>query len=703
MPPTGTELANNQPKSWQRIEPSGDYRVRQTVRFPEGTVVTGVYQPPQMAALPNEDPGFIPAQVTPLSADYLAGTDVYDWHRLNELLVAGGMNGWQIVAAASGSHQPIPVQTTKPNPEWANMTDEERAANPEKQFTTVQSGEYIITARGPDGTIRKLTVARAGDKSNYSWALLDTDDIVKADPTKQGYSSPQRLPFGDHEEVWGINNATGRFEKIPDVPNLTSANNKNWTSVQLIDMPDGTRQWWGTPPEGGPPKPVPDMPVIPSKAGYSGIIQVQRGNELVYMGQNTATGKYEDVVGLPHQPMPVTRTTYGGITYQPDPNDPNKLIPAQGVAQPIEGQSTRWVPAEAGYAKQQTFRNGDWQDDINVPHKAVSAEAARTEGAIRQKGEHYRIQQMVNGVLMWVPVIARGDGTYDPDEGGKMEPVSGQPSTSVAQATAADQEFQQRYDPATGQYTTVRNPNYAPTQIADRVRQLKQLAGDKQRELNAQISAGKITEAQADEQFNQWWDQEIEPRSKQLQFDLEQTRLKSEREGETQRASNLTTASNLGQAAVERYQAMQKNMVGPGYGQQMKGLTEAIAAGKPAPPLDIGAFQYQGPDFNQLHQYYTAQALKNISPTAANLAGGQPPALLGLDPQNLINRTQYHPGGGTININISGGGGPQATAATPAAPVAAGPAPPAAPAAPAPIDLGTYSNLMPPVRGLLTG
>src|SRR5262245_27501824 len=416
--------------SWQKIEPTGNYRVRQTIVFPEGTVVTGAERvwPPPNAPLPNEDPGFIPAQVTPINADYVPGSDIYDWHRLNEILVAAGMNGWQIVAAANGSHQPVALSKTTVNPAWASMTDAERAANPEQQFISTPSGELVITAKDPNSnTVRKLTVAKAGTKDNYSYALLDTEDIVKADPTKQGWSSAQRLPIGDHEEIWGINNATGRFERVPDVPEIVTPANKNWTNVQLIDLADGSRQWWGTPPQGGPPQPVPDMPKIPAKQGYSNIMPIKVGNQLVYMGQNTSTGKCGDV-GLPPQPDQAPTTTIGAVTYQPDAN--GNLVRAPGVEQPGPG-ATRWVPAEAGYAKQQSFQNGEWQDDINVPHKPVSAEAARTEGALHAKGEKYKIQQTVNGVLMWVPVIARGDGTYDPDPNGKLEPVAGQPSGSV--------------------------------------------------------------------------------------------------------------------------------------------------------------------------------------------------------------------------------------------------------------------------------
>jgi hypothetical protein len=122
---------------------------------------------------------------------------------------------------------------------------------------------------------------------------------------------------------------------------------------------------------------------------------------------------------------------------------------------------------------------------------------------------------------------------------------------------------------------------------------------------------------------------------------------------------------------------MEKTIPRPNFGAQYyEPLMRSISQGTKAPEIPASAFNYQGYDLNQVMQHYTAQALKDISPTAAQIASGPNalPTLASLSPginvQQALNRQNYRlppqSGGGAVTININAGQTDQGVA--PAAP-----------------------------------
>lgn len=652
---------------------------------PNTTTITG----------PRTEPAAPPAQNVPV------GSDVYDWHRVNEALREAGLDTWRI---AGTNHTPVNNGHLVTNPAFTAVKDytdaDLRAEGMTRppEFIYQEGNEYAIGVTSPDGRqMMKLTLSKGKPdaQGNYGYAVIGRSTQSPIETREPGYKEVQRLPFQDgHQELWGINTQTGVFEKMPGGPSsLGTEAPKGWNDIKQVDDSQGHMIWIGTDPEGKPFQQVPGSPVINTGKYVPGSVRQGRsGNKIVYRGQNTQTGEWEEIPSLGSEPAPIQTTTIGAITYQPDAN--GNLVPAPNVAQPVEGQSTRWVSAGGGAAKQQTFRNGDWQDDIDVPQKTVSPEAQRAAGALRPKGERYEILTNIDGEQRLLIVEADGNGGYTIPQDTKARRVPGSPpSIKPVTATSGEQEFITRYNPETDKQEDVRNPNWSPSAIADRTRQLTQLARTKQLELHARVGQAGYTDQDADRDFGAWWDTEIEPRRKQVAFDEDQQRRKQEQEDQAGRISAVSTASTIGQNQATLYQGQQKHMVGPGYAQQAQGFLDAISQGKRPPAMQASAYQYPMHDLNALAQYYTAQALQHISPTAAGIMGGGQPGALGaaraLDLNSVIDRTRFLPsqqqGAVTININAA-----QPTQDTP--PIGATPAAPAAPAMVAPSPWASIGN-----------
>lgn len=628
--------------------------------------------------------GAAPAQAAPAAETPVSvGQDIYDWHAINRALQANHMDGWTV---AGSNHSPVNIGQSRPNPAY----DKDLAAagaydDPAElaklglkvapqPFIVDPGPTFVIGVVSPDGRqFMKLTLSRSQPdaQGHYEYSIVGQEKQGSIDPKNPGYTDIQRVPFADgHQEYWGINSATGTFEKMPAGPSGIGTP-PGWNDIKQVDDGRGNLIWVGTDPQGNPFQQVPNSPTIPGSKYVPGSVrQVQVGNKMVYRGIDAATQKVVDIPEYGSEPVKVQTTTFGASVYQPDAN--GNLQIAQNVAQPIEGKSTRWYPAEPGWAKQQTYRNGEWEDDVDIPKKIVSPEVeatqralARTEGAIKPKGEPYEILTNIDGESRLLTVIADGNGGYTIPPNATARKVQGGPPTNKpVTATSNDQEYISRYNPETQQQENVKNPNWNPAATGDRTRQLREMAAAKQKELADKVanSNNTYTDDQANKDFNTWWDQEIEPRRQQLQFDQDQEIRKAQRDAQAQqieaqnaRASALSTASGIGQNAVTNYQAMQKNMVGPGFADYVRSSSAARSQHKMPPPLDPSAFMYQGPDMNDLAQYYTSQALQHISPVAASNLGTTPTIPTGVDLSSL-NRGAYQPSNvpGMITINIGG-------------------------------------------------
>jgi len=236
-------------------------------------------------------------------------------------------------------------------------------------------------------------------------------------------------------------------------------------------------------------------------------------------------------------------------------------------------------------------------------------------------------------------------------------------------STGVEQPYITTMD-AQGNLQSVPNPSYTPktqADVANRVAQLQQQAQAQRDQLAQQVQSGVLTQDQANSQFNQWWQQNVEAQKPGLQAAQQQVAFEQQRQlAETQRA-NLQTAQTAGQQAINAYQVTLPYQVGPNFDQTINQIAGAFASGKMPGKLDMtGAFSYQMPDVNQMAQQATADALKSISPMAAGIAGAPMPQLpQNVDIAGLLNQTSYAPGGTTTTVSPSGavtvtqGGGQQ--------------------------------------------
>jgi hypothetical protein len=210
-----------------------------------------------------------------------------------------------------------------------------------------------------------------------------------------------------------------------------------------------------------------------------------------------------------------------------------------------------------------------------------------------------------------------------------------------------------------GQMAQQPNPNFAPktqADVAGAVARLQQQAQAKQQELAAKIGQNGYTGQQAASEFDQWWNQSVEPQkaylaTAQQQAAQDQARLQAE-----QQRLNLQTAQYAGSQAIQAAQAQLPYTVGPGFGAALNNIQQAYASGKAPGNIDLGsAVTFQMPDINQLAQQATNQALAHISQSAAsgmntatgpntpnfNPSFGQQP---NLDVNQALNAQTYQPG-----------------------------------------------------------
>lgn len=252
--------------------------------------------------------------------------------------------------------------------------------------------------------------------------------------------------------------------------------------------------------------------------------------------------------------------------------------------------------------------------------------------------------------------------------------------TQQAKAPTTEQPQQGLYiyqrDPNTGQMSPQINENFIPKTQADvaaRVGQLQQEATAKRDQLQSQISP-TYTAQQAAADFDKWWTSTVEPQKTTLAAAQTQVGQEQQRLQEEQARANYATAQTAGQTAVDAQKAMLPYAVGPGFGgavNQLLGQWKNPSNNQP--DIDYSkAFTFKAPDFNQISQQATAQALAHISPTAAAIAGTGAPQLpqqaQGMDISQMLQASAYRPMGGVAQPTA-----PQQPAPQPLPPTTYGP------------------------------
>jgi len=616
-------------------------------------------------------PGYYPA----------VGTSTYDVYRIHELMVdAGYGNGdWEMVG------QPVQVIGEKANPLYD-------PANPDPSvLPTIQtaSNDWIVNIRNAKTNEIKqikmskqwptasggVTQADPGDNSQYRYSPTTISDLQKQDPNKVGHSNLMTIG----STIYGTNNATGAFEAVPGAPTVP----KGWTEIKQITDKNGDLVWYGNDPADQQYKQMPGMPTIPAAAqGWGDPRQIDNGQgQMVWYGIDPVDKQLKP---MPNMPTVAKQTGPGSITQagtvyvlKPD----GTYGPAPGVPDPNPPVgTTRNTLDNNGYIVQEVYRGGgQWQFDPTfktVPYTdAAKAAAAKLAGTTTHQAGETGDKLLSDGKVYRVTYKGGGDDNYEVDTSVPARPMAGTVTPSTI-ATSTDQpNIVQRMPDGTVQ--TVPNPNYQPTDPAQRVQQLSSQATAKLQELQAKISQ-TYTPEQAQSDFDQWWSSNIDPAKQQLAQDQQQKQLDyqlkvaaEQRAGAQTQGTNYSTALQAGRDAVDAAKAATANMVGPNFGNLVGQMVQGWQhPGGPGPSsADIAsAVTYQTPNYQQISQNAVAQALAHISPTAAAIAGGpgstpQFAQYSGLDYNQLLNRNapqyQFHANPIAVNTGaaVAAGGG----------------------------------------------
>src|SRR5205085_10927014 len=195
------------------------------------------------------------------------------------------------------------------------------------------------------------------------------------------------------------------------------------------------------------------------------------------------------------------------------------------------------------------------------------------------------------------------------------------PQSPTTLSTGSTQPYIVQQDPATGKTTQIPNPNYQPTDPAQIVQQLQsQATAERDR-----LAGLPLSDEDRRAQFDQWWAQNVQPQADELK----QVQAQKDYENQRQAYSDATTAANneatyersrqetaltAGRNAVSDTQATLPYMVGPSFGADFSKALHTLSSGGGAVNFSPSDFTYDMPNFNQISEQATAQALAHISP-----------------------------------------------------------------------------------------
>jgi hypothetical protein len=272
-------------------------------------------------------------------------------------------------------------------------------------------------------------------------------------------------------------------------------------------------------------------------------------------------------------------------------------------------------------------------------------------------------------------------------EGTQAATAGTQASTARTQQEIAQGKAPTVQTPQTGMYTWQRdpitgavtqggiNPEYLPktqTEIAARVGQINDLANAKSKEVQArvgQIVDGKqYTADDALKEFNSWYDSNVAPQTGALQAAQQAAAFDQAKQQADMQRQAYSTALGAGTQAISAFTASQNDRVGPGW----EAANKAASSGDFNALGNVGnAVSYQAPDVSQTANDAVMNALKYISPTAANATGTPLPNFQSIDINSNLDRLKYMPGGQPVPLPQPqpvpvGAGGPPPAAAPPA-------------------------------------
>jgi len=575
------------------------------------------------------------------------GAAGYDLWAMNDMLRDNGYNGWTVTGVT-----PIQEVDSKANPLYDPTNPDPAVA----ATIDTPKNSYVINIRNPTSNeIKTLKFAKVwedpskpgvytasdpGTGQGWGFQLNDIIDQQKADPNKLGHSGMMQIGG----TLWGTNNATGTFEPVPGAPQLP----KGWTNITTGKDAQGNTVWYGVDPADGKPKQIDSMPVIPKdKEAWGDPRQIdQPDGSKVWYGVDPADKVLKPMPGMPTtaaKPTGPGSITQQGTVYVQKAD--GSYEPAKGVPDPNPpAGATQFILGPDGFIYRQVSRGGGQGFDPDTTFDPVpytdAAKQSRAQGAALHKAGEPGTK-VIGGYVYHVTYRGGDDSNYDVDTSIPATPMAGTPAaqpTMVATGTDVPNLVQRMPG---GELQNVPNPNYQPTDPAQRVAQLSSQANSKLAELQGKIGSGGYTVDQAQRDFDSWWSTNVEPAKVQIQ----QAQQKQQQDLARQ---NLQVAQNAGTEVTRAIAG--ETRVGPGYGDFMntalRGIQSGNMANAPSAEQFNKAFVTPMPDYNKIYEQATAQALAHISPTAAQLATGQPnPTGLataqGMDITGALSPTNY--------------------------------------------------------------
>lgn len=305
----------------------------------------------------------------------------------------------------------------------------------------------------------------------------------------------------------------------------------------------------------------------------------------------------------------IPTATVGGSLYERGPDGWKVAI--QGPAAPAPKRQTQLV------------------DDGNGGRILIDQETGDTIKTF-PRGTTY---ETIGGAL----VAISPDGTFTE--------VYRPPREQQPDAPAPQGEFVQRYDPATGTYSTVPNAAYTPPLSDDPVQRIAQAQarGLALRDrLNEEVNAGTKTRDQALAEFDAYWGPNVAVPRQQLEADrarqayTDSVAVQQENQRRTDAAQayeerRLTAGRTAGQDAVSRAQATLPYMVGPTFAEDFSKALGTLSSGGGAVSFKPESFMFDMPDLDKLAAEASAAAIARMGPYVSGPALPPPPTAADLD------------------------------------------------------------------------
>ena len=481
----------------------------------------------------------------------------------------------------------------------------------------VQTGNYVVTINDgkPNGQVQQFTVKRLNQPGTTGtlggWSVIEPPKDLKANANEGLYSN---IRIDDDGTSWGLNNQTNGWEEI-----------KGHTFSK--DEKKGLDR-------------------------YSSITVGYDGN---FYGVDKDTNKSVKIEGatVPREPKYGRMVELNGKWYQ-EGDKPGLFAAVQGLPDDVEQPQIgdrRKQPGSDGYLYPQVYGQGGWKNDDVLPAVPYTAAAKKAEAELAERPKEGLTRQTVREGYKVQDIFKNGTWIEDPSVP-RTRATPYEPTTVGAAADPKNKVIYRTDD--TGKLVGTPNDNYQPEALGERVQYMQERAAAKYQELKAAADAKTITPEQAATQWDAWWNSNVEPYKVQLKQEQDrkyaEDQIKAQElqlKGVKQQTDNLTAAQAGAQNRVQNYISTLPYRVGPSFGKDViENISNAYATGKAPGVISGDAFTFDAPNLDQMYTNAVAAGLKDISPVAAQIAGGQDVKLAQpIDLDSRLSKLSFQPGG----------------------------------------------------------